>query len=359
MDRTGNLIGASASTLASAPSADNAPSLASFGACLNARSSIVEKHLGADPNLPGPGQYIDPIKEGRNANGEVKATLSHQRSTKSVVFGPAPEGDSGRSLVQPGAADEPGPGQYVDPLKEGRRDGEVHAVLSTQHNLNRVVFGKHKINRDLAKPGAQYEPGPGAYINPMKEGRNENGEVKATLSSQKSVASAVFGYPQGPQRAREQTRVRRRLARRRQAESPGPGAYINPLTEGRNANGESKALLSSQRSTLSTKFGRPSGKGNGRSLARPGAEKEPGPGQYINPLREGRTENGEVKATLSHQRSTQSIVFGKGTALRGNFESKFDKKPGPSAYKIPGSMGKQVISKYKTTPTARWGPPGR
>jgi hypothetical protein len=105
--------------------------------------------------------------------------LSRQKSTQSVVFGPPPKHEI-RSLVTTHAADEPGPGNsdlmrpaislfrclraghYIDPLKEGRGEqGEVKAVLSTQHNLSRVVFGKHKIRRDLAKPGAEHEPGPG------------------------------------------------------------------------------------------------------------------------------------------------------------------------------------------------------
>ena len=39
----------------------------------------------AKPNAamePGPGHYVDPIKEGRNANGEVHVVLSNQRGSK-------------------------------------------------------------------------------------------------------------------------------------------------------------------------------------------------------------------------------------------------------------------------------------
>lgn len=42
------------------PSADDAKSLAAFGLCLNARASIVQKQMGADPNMPGPGQCVPP-----------------------------------------------------------------------------------------------------------------------------------------------------------------------------------------------------------------------------------------------------------------------------------------------------------
>ena len=64
MDRSGNLIGAGGLVMMSAGSADNCKSLAAFGPCLNARASIVSKQVGADPHLPGPGQYINPLTEG-------------------------------------------------------------------------------------------------------------------------------------------------------------------------------------------------------------------------------------------------------------------------------------------------------
>lgn len=52
MDRTGNLVGAGAAIIRTANNADTSGTLASFGVCLNARSTITEKQLGADPNLP-------------------------------------------------------------------------------------------------------------------------------------------------------------------------------------------------------------------------------------------------------------------------------------------------------------------
>lgn len=344
-------------------------------------------------SLQGPGQYINPITEGRSANGEAKAVLSSQKSTPSAVFGPKPTHPGGRSLIKPGAELEPGPGAYIDPLKEGRtKDGEVIAVLSTQKNLNRVVFGKHKINRDLAKYGAEHEPGPGAYINPLTEGRNANGEVKAILSSQQSVRSATFGPPAGPQAMRDVTKQKRTLRAKRQVDTPGPGAYSNPLTDGRNELGEYKAMLSNQVAVPSIGFGKP-GKKDMRSMAR--TEMGPGPGAYVDPLKEGRTANGEVrlcvlvgedcceeyglgsllqficcdrsrlllmqvKAVLSRHKSTTSVVFGKGNAnARSLVQPGAAEVPGPGMYTQQKSMGNQVLSKYKSIPTARWGPPGR
>jgi len=43
------------------------------------------------------------------------------------------------------------------------------------------------------------------------------------------------------------------------------------------------------------KFGaRPSSASNARSMAKPNSANEPGPGQYIDPMKESRTETGEV-----------------------------------------------------------------
>lgn len=225
-------------------------------------------------------------------------------------------------------------------------------MLSTQHNMNRVVFGKHKIRRDLAKPGAELEPGPGAYVNPLTEGRNARGEVKAVLSQQRNTTSAVFGVPGGPTESRNRTQTRAQL--RKTADSPGPGAYINPLTLDRGPNGEMKPVLSSDKAYPVIRFAQG---GGFRGLAKPGAEHEPGPGAYINPLKEGRKENGEVKAVLSRQKSTPSVVFGSGPARPA--PSQYEKRPSPADYNIPTALGTQALSKFKTVPTARWGPPGR
>ena len=73
-------------------------SLAAFGLCLSARAAVVEKQMGADPNLPGPGAYIDPVNEGRNPNGEMKATLSHQKAVPSIAFGREGANEGGRPI---------------------------------------------------------------------------------------------------------------------------------------------------------------------------------------------------------------------------------------------------------------------
>lgn len=55
-------------------------------------------------------------------------------------------------------------------------------------------------------------------------------------------------------------------------------ADINPVTDGRDAQGCAVAVLSTQRSQAAVGFGNPV-KGDMRSMARPGAADEPGPGQ--------------------------------------------------------------------------------
>ena len=58
---------------------DDDASFASTGVCLNARASIVGKQLGADPNLPGPGQYIEPIaRPGSYLAGSVQGVKFSQ-----------------------------------------------------------------------------------------------------------------------------------------------------------------------------------------------------------------------------------------------------------------------------------------
>lgn len=131
---------------------------------------------------------------GRNGNGEVKALLSNQMQTFSVVFGPPGKGGM-RSLAKKGAENEPAPCQYQD-FNEGRGpNGEVKTVLSTQTGMSSIIFGNGKIDRSLAQKGAGLMPGPGAYVNPLSEGRNANGEVKSILSTQKSTTSCVFAPP--------------------------------------------------------------------------------------------------------------------------------------------------------------------
>lgn len=170
MDSKGNsLVGSGACAMK--------PSLfksAHVSVCANARASIVEKQNGADPTLPGPGQYINPLTDGRNSNGEVKAILSTQKSTPSAKFsGPSvPRNRTGRSMAKPGAEREPGPGQYIDPLTSGRgSDGEVSEGDSA-----------HSLHSSCVQPSFVHH------------------QVKAILSTQKGARSTVWfrkGQPRG------------------------------------------------------------------------------------------------------------------------------------------------------------------
>ena len=53
-----NLVSAGVCVISTAPSVDPDRGLAGQGPCTNARASVVAKQSGADPNMPGPGQYV-------------------------------------------------------------------------------------------------------------------------------------------------------------------------------------------------------------------------------------------------------------------------------------------------------------
>jgi hypothetical protein len=309
------------------------------------------------------------MTEGRNSNGEVKALLSTQKATPSVKFagGTVPEHYT-RGMAKPNSENEPGPGQYIDPLKFGRGpDGEVKAILSSDKAVRSTVWCRKSGPRASFNIGGLGNPGPGAYINPLKEGRDPSGQIKAVLSNQKGTTAVCFCRPKSSNDASRKLKFLE-VARRADI-TPGPGQYINPLTEGRNSDGEVKALLSNQISTRSIKFGaRPSSASNYRSMAKPNSENEPGPGQYIDPLKEGRNANGEVKAVLSTQVSTPGVIFARGTfeppAKRGSQRPasapgsrKALGADGPGLFNLQGD--EKILSKYKNVTVARWGPPGR
>ena len=191
--------------------------------CLNARQSIVEKQTGADPNLPGPGQYINPLLEGRGRDGEVKAILSSQRGIPCVKFGNVHANSKARSLAKPGSEYEPGPGQYVDPLKEGRDDsGAVKAILSNQRGSRSTVWFHKGVSRAIFAAGGRGVPGPGSYIRPLTDGRGSSGEVKG-------VPGVKFGRPKS---ASDATRRPNMVAISRRADdTPGPGAYVRIMLQ--------------------------------------------------------------------------------------------------------------------------------
>ena len=82
----------------------------------------------------------------------------------------------------------------------------------------------------------------------------------------------------------------------------------------------------------------------------------PGPGHYIDPLKEGRNEKGEAKPVLSSQKSYPSATFG--TAAQrpyaGEGGNKLEKRPGPK-YQIQGSMGRMLDSRYRSQPIISFG----
>ncbi len=96
-------------------------SLASFGLCLAARKAVVDKQMGADPNLPGPGQYINPLTLGRNKNGEVKSVESKTRSEPSACIGREAINDCGRPIEKQlgNASTNPGPKYQLDNITYG------------------------------------------------------------------------------------------------------------------------------------------------------------------------------------------------------------------------------------------------
>ena len=96
--------------------------------------------------------------------------------------------------------------------------------------------------------------------------------------------------------------------------------------------------------------------GGRRDFVKSGAGKEPGPGHYVDPIKEGRNERGEVKAVLSAQKSYPSAVFGtapqRPSSAAGG--SKLEKRPG-AKYKVQGSMGKMYDSRYRSQPSITFG----
>jgi len=315
----------------------------------------------------GPGQYINPLKEGRNANGEVKAILSTQKATPSAKFcGPTPPNPKGneRSMAKPGSDKEPGPGQYVNPMTLGRgADGECKAVLSSEGGFRSTVWFRKGAPRGNLWSGGEVGPGPGAYLDPLKLDRGPAGEVKCVLSTMRGAPAAAMGRPRS---ACDAVRKPQHIAIARRADmTPGPGQYINPLKEGRNAEGEYKATLSNQQSVRTVKFGGRPASANFRSMAKPGSDKEPGPGQYIDPMKEGRTETGEVKAILSTQAGTPGVRFSGRPYGENSAKARPDSAPsrrrnhgdGTGLFVLDGD--EKVLSKYKNVGGQRWGPPGR
>ena len=132
---------------------------------------------------------------------------------------------------------------------------------------------------------------------------------------------------------------------RRNKSQPAPGQYQSQPAIGKQV--ESKYREGQQFSLH----------GGCRDFIKPGAQGEPGPGAYIDPLKEGRNARGEAKSVLSRQKSFSSAVFGtadaRPTSAAGG--SKLEKRPGPNEYVIPSALGTQPWSRYKTQPIFSFG----
>merc|ERR1712070_755442 len=63
-------------------------------------------------------------------------------------------------------------------------------------------FGTNIADRTLNKPGSEKEPGPGQYINPLKADRGPDGEVKAVLSGQTTAPRIKMVRPTSAGNAR-------------------------------------------------------------------------------------------------------------------------------------------------------------
>jgi len=328
---------------------------------------VAEKQAGANPLYPGPGQYVDPIKEGRAHDGTVKVLLSTQRGTVCTKFiGPSTDLTKGalhRSLAKPNAENEPGPGAYINPMKFGRGgDGQACAVTSQEKGYRSTVWCKKGAPRSNNFGGGDATPGPGQYVDPHKLARPLGGSVK-------------FGRPKSASMALRKPKFVAISRAQYDEPTPGPGQYVNPLKEGRNAEGEVKAVLSTQHNVTSVKFCGPNGTGTGaagaglRSLAKPGAEREPGPGQY-----NGSDRNKDGQPILSKGKSPSSCVFARKAyeppgADSGNKGGGKANRPvsaparprhdlGSGYFKLDGD--ERVSSKYRNpNQGAKWGPPGR
>jgi len=299
-------------------------SLASFGLCLAARKAVVDKQSGADPNLPGPGQYINPLTLGRNANGEVKSFESKTRSEPSACIGTENINGLGRPLeaMLGSATGNPGPKYQLDNITHGIQ------IQSKIRSAPRMVFGTGVRTAPGTKMRAA-EPSPQSY----DAANITSGMLR--LSTRRNIASTKFAT--GPRSCDH-------VAERENASKPAPNAYKSHPSCGRQIESKYKG---SNGYTI----------GGGRhNIGAKTRGQEPGPGHYIDPLKEGRNSRGEAKPVLSSQKTYSSAIFGTAPQrpFAGEGGTKLEKRPGPK-YKIQGSMGKMNDSRYRTQPIISFG----
>ena len=247
-----NLVGAGPSVISDAPTIRADRGLACQGPCLDARASIVMKQFGADPNLPGPGQYVDPVKEGRHPdNGTVHLILSTQTNTaRQIGFGTEGVNKVGRPLEN--LADGGEPNQILPEILDG-----------ADPTKEKPAYVKFSTGPARAEEVRDYKvPSPQEY------------EALSLQNAYISLSTTqILNAGKIPS-----LRPRSASSRRSRAPAdPGPGAYIDPIKEGRDENGQVKPVSSAQRCPPSIGFTK-SEMSKARNMAKPGAQYEPGPG---------------------------------------------------------------------------------
>lgn len=288
---------------------------AAFGLCLNARKGIVDKQDGADPSLPGPGHYIDPI------------VLQGLAQTRDV----APSFGFGTSGI----------------LTHGRPVEVEGSPVGPQYQLDNITFGKQVQTRMRSAPNASFGSGPQRYHgggemkNKCKEPSPQQYDTEIVrnaifkLSTKRTITGVKFST--GP-------RTYNDANAKAAAASPAPGQYKSQSAIGGQVESKFKA---------ETGFTLASGN---RDFVKKGSTEEPGPGKYIDPIKEGRNARGEAKSVLSRQKSFPSAVFGTGNARPSSApHSKLEKRPGPNQYVVPGAMGTQVNSRFKSSKAPTFG----
>ncbi|KAJ1453532.1 hypothetical protein M885DRAFT_523985 [Pelagophyceae sp. CCMP2097] len=303
---------------------ESGQSLSSFGLCLAARKSVVDKQMGADPSLPGPGTYINPLTEGRNSNGEVKGVLSTQKNAPSNSFAHHGMKDYGRPIETLNSADRMGPKYDLDNITCGR---QVQSRIRTAPSATFGSGAQRQSGGGVSKRGA--DPSPQHYDTQLLS----TGIIR--LSTQRGVTGTKFMT--GPRTYNDSNA-------RASSASPAPGQY-------RPQSGIGNQVESKYRGGHSFSI-----RGGRKDFTAQNAGKQPGPGHYIDPNKEGRAANGEVKVVLSSQRSFASAVFGTAEQRPSSAGlARTEKRPGPNQYLVPGAMGSQVNSRYKTAMGSTFG----
>lgn len=254
----------------------------------------------------------------------MKATLSHQKSIPSVPFGTGGMKEHGRPMGIETSTGLLGPKYSLDDITSGKQ------VQSHFYTAPMATFGSGPQRYHGGKEMVDKitEPSPQQYDTETLT----KGMLK--LSTRRNITGMKFMT--GP-------RTYNDANERDNANRPAPGQYKPQSSIGRQVEStyENNGFFSIR--------------GGKRDFIKQGAEQEPGPGQYIDPIKEGRNENGEVKAVLSRQKSYPSAIFGTSRQRPIDGAGRLEKRPGPNQYNVKGAMGTQVSSKYRSTPQCSFG----